>query len=79
MLDLQFTLRILVDGKGVDDAYRAGLAQPFEFGDHLAVEVGSLNPRTISCTGPIAMVESSVQTGQPVQPIGALRPASVPG
>ena len=39
VLDLEFALGILVDGQRVDDPDHVALAEPFEFGDDLAVEV----------------------------------------
>ena len=55
MLDLDDALGVLVHGEGVDDAYGVALLEPFELGDDLAVELGLLEPRTINCTGPMAM------------------------
>ena len=44
MLDFQFAVRVLVDGQRVDDAHGVARPQPFEFGDHLTVEVGVVEP-----------------------------------
>ena len=74
MLNLEFAVGILVDGDRVDDAYRAALAEPFQFGDHLAVEIGVIEPKTMSCTGPLGMsVLHPVRSVQPVLQTGLLR------
>ncbi|MFI1996388.1 hypothetical protein [Actinoplanes sp. NPDC020271] len=39
VLHLHSALLVLVDGERVDHAYRVGLPQPFQLGDHLTVEV----------------------------------------
>ena len=42
VLDLELALGVLVDGQCVDHADRVALAQPLEFADDLAVELGVL-------------------------------------
>ena len=59
MLDLKLAVCVLVDGQRVDDAHRVAFAEPLEFADDLAVEVRVAEPKTMSCTGPIAMSHSS--------------------
>jgi hypothetical protein len=53
---LHLTVGVFVDGQGVDDPDGVALAQPLQLLDDLPVEVGVVEPRTRSCTGPMAML-----------------------
>jgi hypothetical protein len=57
---LHFTVGVFVDGQGVDYADGVAVAQPFQLLDDLPWKLGWLNPKTMSCTGPMAMLASSL-------------------